>query len=81
MCGVCGEPIERVYDNQSEAWVFEDAVRFRGQVYHVACQNDADNVSNGTPAKRSFASVTGADLPSTSSIEPDSKKIKKEESV
>ena len=45
-CVVCGDKFEKFFDSDREEWMYRDAVRVNGRLYHPACQDDAERVCN-----------------------------------
>ena len=47
VCVVCGDKFEKFFDSDREEWMYRDAVRVDGQLYHPGCQDDASTVWAG----------------------------------
>lgn len=71
VCRVCSERISRSFDQASEQWMFVDAVRIQGSVFHAACQADAVKVVRGCCAPAmSILKCGGCQLARRASDEP-----------
>eukprot|EP00127_Corallochytrium_limacisporum_P001331 Clim_evm21s51 gene=Clim_evmTU21s51 len=41
ICGHCGEPFKKFWNEELEEWHYKDAIMIDGQAYHVSCHEDA----------------------------------------
>lgn len=51
-CPICQERFETVWHDEAQEWVWMDAVKIGGRIYHASCHaeasKDGGNVNNGT---------------------------------
>jgi hypothetical protein len=40
VCVVCGDSFAKVFDRDREEWMYRDAVRVQGRLFHPACHTD-----------------------------------------
>ena len=52
-CPICQERFEPVWHDEAQEWVWMDAVRINGRVYHVSCHEEASRDRQGTLSRHS----------------------------
>eukprot|EP00794_Sanderia_malayensis_P007116 gene7116-7920_t len=42
-CNICFDPFEQFWDETLEEWRYKEAMRFKGQTYHITCYEDMES--------------------------------------
>jgi pre-mRNA cleavage complex 2 protein Pcf11 len=81
-CPICQEKFETVWHDQAQEWVWMDAIKIGGRVYHASCHAEARKDRETTPMRAAtpdVGSLLGKRKAEDSPQDSSKLKIKKEE--
>ncbi|KAI9845655.1 MAG: hypothetical protein M1837_004629 [Sclerophora amabilis] len=50
-CPICQEKFETLWHDEAQEWVWMDAIKVGGRIYHASCHSEATKDGVGTPVR------------------------------